>query len=331
MPLSLLDFVTPIVTFGSLLMQNAARLSHVGDGVVLMVPDGQQMSRYTNIPTGDTIIAFQQAVTGINTKVSGTNAQLTAATVALQAQDLTNVQAVMEAGEALLLATPSTVAPLLKTYISAIQTSAPYDAITLLLALANSMPITQITEAFTRASTATYITTLGGVASVAPNVLRYDAGSPPSIAPQPYASDSHIGLALVEGASTNLCKNSKTIAGTGWTNTGLTQTQNAAVSPDGLTTASLIAGNAISYTKVNTGVTMVIGAVYTLTVFAKAGLYSNIKLSATGEDFATFDLAAAVVYSNLPSRLQALGNGWFRLATTFTKTNTSDGFLIGMF
>jgi hypothetical protein len=328
---SLLDFVTPLVIFGTLLMKNAARLSHVGDGAIILVPDGQQLSRYTNIPTGNTITALKQAITGINTTVTGTNAQIAAATTALQAQDLVNVTAVKAAGQALLAATPETVAGLLQTYIAAIQTSAPYDAITLLLAMANSLPIAQINETFTRASTASYVTTLGGVASVAANILRFDAGPPFSTTPAPF-TPNRVALALVEGAGTNLCKNSATIAGTGWSNTSLTiNTQNAAVSPDGLTKATLIAGNVTGYTQINTGVTMVVGAVYTFSVYAKANIYSVLRMTASGELIATFDLLNRVITSTLPSKMQALGNGWFRVSATFTKTNTSDGFFIGMF
>jgi hypothetical protein len=328
---NLLAFVTPIVTYGNLLMKNAARLSHVGDGAILLVPDGQQLSRYTNLPTGNNLIALRQAISGINTSVSGTNAQITAATTALQAQDLANVAAVHAAGQALLAATPATLAALLQSYVAAIQTTAPYDAITLLLALANSATITQINETFTRSSTASYVTTLGTVASVAANILRYDAGPPFSATPAPFTAN-HTALALVEGAATNYCKNSSTIAGTGWSNSALTvNTQNAATSPDGLTKASLIAGNTTGYSQVNTGLTMVVGAVYTFSVYAKAGIYSTLRMAASGEALVTFDLLNRIIVSTLPSKMQALGNGWFRLSATFTKTNTADGFLVGMF
>lgn len=178
MPLSLAAFTQAVVDFGSVLMISAARLAHVQDGAALLVPSGYQVSRYTNIPVGTALTATQSAISGITTTVSGTNAQIEAAVVALQAADLINVQSVNQAAANLLDATPSTVASLLQTYITAIQTAAPVDAINLLFSLANSIPITSNTQTFSRASTATYLNTSGIIQQVAANVLRNDSFFP---------------------------------------------------------------------------------------------------------------------------------------------------------
>jgi hypothetical protein len=84
----------------------------------------------------------------------------------------------------------------------------------------------------TRSTTATYVTSAGGVSTAAVNTPRIDC------------SNATCGL-LNEGAATNLALNSANIGGTGWGETGNygnpTITQNNAVAPDGTTTASKMA------------------------------------------------------------------------------------------
>lgn len=178
MPLTLAQFTDSVVSFAAQIMKSAARLSHVQDGASVLVPSGYKMSRYINTPTGTALTAVKNAITGISTTVHGVNAQIDAAIIALQQTDLANVTAVTQAANALLGATPATVGRLLQGYITAIQNSAPIDAITLLFGLANSIPITSKSQTFSRASPATYLNESGILETVAANVLRQDSFFP---------------------------------------------------------------------------------------------------------------------------------------------------------
>jgi prophage DNA circulation protein len=137
--LTLLEFVTPVVQFGTQLMASANRLSHAADGAIVLVPDSLKLSRYTNYPAGAALDATQTAITGITGSVKGISSQLLAAETALRLADLTNVIAVTDSGAALLAATPATVCALTQAYLSAIQTGSPFDAIVILITLASNV------------------------------------------------------------------------------------------------------------------------------------------------------------------------------------------------
>src|SRR3990167_8421863 len=89
------------------------------------------------------------------------------------------------------------------------------------------------TPTFTRATAATTVLSTGLIASVASCVARswYD---PTTLV---------YGGYLAEGARTNLCLQSEDLATT-WTNTRSTESTNAAVAPDGATTADKIVSDA---------------------------------------------------------------------------------------
>jgi hypothetical protein len=139
MSLTLLQFVTAITSTGNQLMGSAARLAHVDDGDSVLVPNGWKLSRYIDLPIGQTLISVNTALSGISTGVVGLNAQLNAATVALQTADQVNVGLFNATGEALLTATQATVTPLLTSYITYLQIGAPIHAVTLLMALSGSI------------------------------------------------------------------------------------------------------------------------------------------------------------------------------------------------
>lgn len=182
---------------------------------------------------------------------------------------------------------------------------------------------------FTRATTATTVDSTGTIVSVASGTARsyYD---PTTLT---------YGGYLAEGARTNICLQSADF-GTTWTNANSTDSLNAAVAPDGTTTADKLIPDAASVIGrfVQSGLTLTAGQTYTLSVFAKAAEFSliQLKLLNTGADsvLATFNastgavaVAAAVtgVWTSPSSSVTQFPNGWWRFSVTVTcTTNAGD-------
>lgn len=128
--------------------------------------------------------------------------------------------------------------------------------------------VSGLSGSFTRGSTATYIDSTGTMQTAASNVPRIDYD------PVTLASS---GL-LVEGAATNLCTYSTAIGGTNWSNFNpSTNTLNAAVAPDGTTTATNTQNTNANSGGVMQGISIsaAAGTYYTLSVWAKYAASSS--------------------------------------------------------
>lgn len=168
---------------------------------------------------------------------------------------------------------------------------------------------------FTRATTATTVNSAGLVVSVGTGVARsyYD---PTTLA--------YLGY-LAEGARTNICLQSEDFATT-WSNNASSETINAAVAPDGNTTADKIVEDGTNAEHgMLQSIVVVSATVYSFSIFAKAGERPRIALyeaSTTGAQ-ATFDLSAGTVVGTAgggsPSAtIKAYPNGWYRCTLIMT-------------
>lgn len=186
-----------------------------------------------------------------------------------------------------------------------------------------------------RAGTATYFNASGVLTTAASGVARTG-----------YAYDGQrwvsAGL-IAESAVTNLLSYSEQLDNAnGWTNTQMGVTANAAVAPDGTTTADKLVENTVASTghfQVSTSVTPSADATYTYSIFVKAAERSALSLwfrsadSSANYGVARFDLAAGTAYaaapggvvgtgfSNFSYGIQNVGGGWFRVWITCTITS----------
>ena len=178
---------------------------------------------------------------------------------------------------------------------------------------------------FTRASTATRFNASGLIESVASDVARIDYN------PSPLALR---GL-LIEGARTNLLTYSEAFDNAAWAATELTVSPNAAVAPDGTTTA-----DAIVPTTNNAGHFILQSASFTaaqsyvFSCFAKANGYRYLRLSLPSSAFtatergACFDLIGGTVgatQANVTATIQSIGSGWYRCSIRATAAVTTSG------
>jgi hypothetical protein len=177
---------------------------------------------------------------------------------------------------------------------------------------------------FTRASTGTFVGSNGLLQIAATDVPRFDHN--------PITGES-LGL-LVEDARTNLLRRSEEFnLSSIWGFNG-TVSGNAAVSPDGLTTAEKL--NETSTTGsffVFQGVTYVSGNAYTLSVYAKKAERNFLCLRLPGSTFglstdAYFNLNTGTVGTTVNSPVATIsdaGNGWYRCSITKTATASTSG------
>jgi hypothetical protein len=134
---------------------------------------------------------------------------------------------------------------------------------------------------------------------------------------------------LIEGARTNLCLRSQEF-NSGWTLQNITIGTDAAVAPDGTTTADkLTEDSATGGHACFRSVTIAGSVAQAFSVFAKAAERSIIWIAAYDGDGATarvawFDLATGAVgtvQAGATATIQALANGWYRC--TIVRTNSS--------
>jgi hypothetical protein len=141
---------------------------------------------------------------------------------------------------------------------------------------------------------------------------------------------------LIEEARTNLLVQSENFATT-WSGPPITGTltANATASPAGTGNATLFAP---SNTAVNHDIAQTVTAAavsYTLSVYAKAQLYSHLFLQyfdGTTDRLAYFNLSTGAIgtTSGSPSpTITAVGNGWYRCTTTFTGVVGRNSFVVG--
>ena len=183
---------------------------------------------------------------------------------------------------------------------------------------------------FTRASTGTFVGSDGLLQSATTDEARFDHN--------PTTGES-LGL-LVEEARTNLVLYSEQFNDATWTKTLVSVSTDAAVAPDGSTTADkLIVNNGSSPTSARISQTITKAATattYTFTVFAKTGdvttgnslqivatdsvITSNNATSNFSTATGTVTVAAVAngTFTNASSSISPLANGWYRCTLTFT-------------
>jgi len=163
---------------------------------------------------------------------------------------------------------------------------------------------------FTRGSTATYTDESGIIRTAAANEARFDHDG----------DGNSLGL-LIEESRTNLLTRSEEFNdGAAWGKTNVTVTANAAVAPDGTTTA-----DKLSATTTN-GIHSIFSAAisagtYTFSVFAKKAEYDRIIVNYYG---ISFNLNTGVIESTLPwqyntsAKIEKFADGWYRCFVTGT-------------
>jgi len=170
----------------------------------------------------------------------------------------------------------------------------------------------------TRASTATYVDRYGVVRTAAVDEPREEKEG-----------------WLIEGASTNLLTDSEDFAGGDWSKFGTTVTANATTAPDGTSTADKLIENAGNSTHA-TGqlVSVTNGAVYSISLFAKAAERGVLQISIGGGDFPSlavnFDLtsgeflitASGNALTNDDVKMTQVANGFYRCALSVAAVNT---------
>ena len=175
---------------------------------------------------------------------------------------------------------------------------------------------------FTRASTATFFNSSGVLTSAAIDAPRLDY-NPSTLAAR--------GL-LIEEARTNLLTYSEEFDTTpDWNPIRTSVTADAAVAPDGNTTADALVIDTTPSTNHNIGQneSVTSGITYTISVFAKANQITqiNVRFSAQFPAGNTlFDLSAGTLQNNgtvVASSITPVGNGWYRC--TFTATANATG------
>lgn len=152
-----------------------------------------------------------------------------------------------------------------------------------------------------------------------------------------------LGL-LVEGQGTNLAPRTESFDDAAWTKTNLVPTANAAVAPDGTTTADRLAENTTNgYHNVQfASGSVTSGTAYVASVYFKPAGRTRGAFRLRGE-FSdrgfNFDLSGATpvigtLWNGLPSsgaRIEVCANGWYRLSCTTTASATAlSGWYLGL-
>jgi hypothetical protein len=184
------------------------------------------------------------------------------------------------------------------------------------------------TATFTRATTATTILSTGLLTSVASGVARSRYS----------AAGVYLGY-LAEQASTNLCLQSQTFDNASWTPTNATVTADAAVAPDGTTTADALVENTVNnehlvfqtISKAASAIT------YTDSVFVKAGTRSWFYLTAysptpaigmrkffqlSGAGAIGSTVAVGAGFTFVSASITSFPNGWYLCQWTYTTEAT---------
>ncbi len=134
---------------------------------------------------------------------------------------------------------------------------------------------------------------------------------------------ANVGVDVWQGA-TNLLLRSQEFDNAAWLKSGVTVTADAAVAPDGTTTADLLnagVGNS-DHASESIEVSVTSGSTYTLSVHAKAGTESLLVLwNSQNGSMGTVNLLTGAVTGGVTA--QALGNGWYRAQATFTASSTT--------
>lgn len=173
---------------------------------------------------------------------------------------------------------------------------------------------------FSRASTGTFVDSDGLIKTAASELPRFDHS--------PSTGES-LGL-LVEEARTNLLTYSEQFDNAAWTKSNITVSANAAIAPNGTTTADLVypdsTGTNRSLYRATTGTN---GALYTSSIFLKAnGIRYACVSSVRGisSRAAWFDLqngTVGTINGGVTATIQNHGSGWYRCSVTDTSNSTT--------
>jgi hypothetical protein len=148
-----------------------------------------------------------------------------------------------------------------------------------------------------------------------------------------YLEDGTYGGYLAEGARTNLCLRSEEFDNASWVDTRASETANAAVAPDGTTTAEKLVEDATAANShiVQQNFTFT-AAVHTWSVFLKAGERTWARMlvfDGTTSYGGYFNLSTGVVgtvQNGATLSIESWGNGWYRcIVTTAAATAAAAG------
>lgn len=174
---------------------------------------------------------------------------------------------------------------------------------------------------FTRASSATRVNSRGQIESVSSGVLRTDFDP---------STGEFLGW-LLEGSSTNIFPYSEQFDNAVWVKAGATTSANAAVAPDGTTTADKLiedtSADATHHAYQSSG-TLVVGTSYSWSVFMKAAERTKVSLRpGTSSRFTaqgTFDLATGEATASYgTATIKKYPNGWYRCTISGVANDTT--------
>ena len=187
----------------------------------------------------------------------------------------------------------------------------------LLLDFANSKALDPRVS-FSRASTGTYVGADGLIKTAAINEPRFDHN--------PSTGES-LGL-LIEESRTNLLTYSEQFNNAAWTKSNTTVSANAAIAPDGTTTADLVYPNSTgSGRSLYQSAAGTIGVSYTRSIFLKTNGIRYACLGCGGPSLAAwFDLqngTVGTIAGGVTATIQSYGSGWYRCSVTNTASGTT--------
>ena len=143
--------------------------------------------------------------------------------------------------------------------------------------------------------------------------------------------------ALVAGAIvTNLVKQSQTLNLAPWTTNATTITADSVAAPDTTLTAERLNDNATNnnHYALQSSIPTILSTVYTLSIYAKAGTLSWLRVIANfaSQHWANFNLATGQLGQKaagvITQRIEALPDGWYRCSITANTGGTSSSGLI---
>jgi hypothetical protein len=173
---------------------------------------------------------------------------------------------------------------------------------------------------FSRASSGTYRGSDGLLKTALTDVARFEYS----------AAGSILGL-LLEDTKTNLLTRSEEFSDAAWTKAAATVSANAAVAPDGATTADALVEDNTSAEHYNQqSISVTSGERTTFSVFAKQGVGTraiSLRVATSAVARVDFNLINGTktdsVTTNLVlSRIEPWGNGWYRCSITVTAAAT---------
>lgn len=173
----------------------------------------------------------------------------------------------------------------------------------------------------------------GAQLSVGPYALDYTPTTSAAVYGPRFDYDGS-GVTIVEPVSTNLVTYSEQFDNAAWTMSNASVTSNAAVSPDGQTTADkLVEDTSLNGHLVYQSFTSTAQA-YTWSCYIKAAERTQCFIRAQDASllYAYFDLSAGTVVSaeaGLTASIQNVGNGWYRCIVTRTVAAGTSFFVVG--